>query len=103
MVPDGCVAGVVGFGGFGTGFFFSSWLGARPHGCIGLLLLVPVLNILVAVLLRETYYKVDTAMMFRESVQNAVFEVIDDLTTAKGVRPLSELERKPVMRNFLHR
>jgi hypothetical protein len=42
-------------------------------------------------------------MMFRESVQNAVFEVIDSLTTAKGIRPLSELERKPVMRNFLHR
>ena len=88
---------------FGTGFFFSSWLGERPQGCLGLFMIIPVLNIFVGMLRRETYYKVDTAMMFRESVQNAVFEVIDSLTTAKGIRPLSELERKPVMRNFLHR
>ena len=88
---------------FGTGFFFSSWLGERPQGCLGLLMVVPVLNIFVGMLRRETYYKIDTAMMFRESVQNAVFEVIDCLTTAKGIRSLSELERKPVMRNFLHR
>jgi len=88
---------------FGTGFFFSSWLGERPQGCLGLLMVVPVLNIFVGMLRRETYYKIDTAMMFRESVQNAVFEVIDGLTTAKGIRSLSELERKPVMRNFLHR
>src|ERR1700678_3776704 len=88
---------------FGTGFFFSSWLGERPQGCLGLLMVVPVLNIFVGMLRRETYYKIDTAMMFRESVQNAVFEVIDGLTTAKGIRSLAELERKPVMRNFLHR
>ncbi len=88
---------------FGTGFFFSSWLGERPRGCLGLLMVVPVLNIFVGMLRRETYYKIDTAMMFRESVQNAVFEVIDGLTAAKGIRALSELERKPVMRSFLHR
>jgi len=86
---------------FGTGFFFSSWLGGRPGGCLGLLLVIPAINILVAPFARETYYKYDTAMMFQESVHNAVLEVIDSLTSAKGIRALSELERKPVMRNFL--
>jgi len=88
---------------FGTGFFFSSWLGERPHGCLGILFLIPVLNILLGILRRETYYKYDTAMMFQESVHSAVLEVVDQLTSAKGVRTLSELERKPVMRNFLRR
>lgn len=92
---------------FGTGFFFSSWLAGRPHGCLGLLLLIPGLNILIALLLapfmKDTYYKYDTAMMFQESVHNAVLEVIDALTTAKGIRALTEAERKPVMRGFLRR
>ena len=83
--------------------FFSSWLGGRPGGCLGLLLLIPVLNILVAPFSRETYYKYDSAMMFQESVHSAVLEVIDGLTSAKGIRALSELERKPVMRKFLGR
>ena len=88
---------------FGTGFFFSSWLGERPHGCLGILFLIPLLNIFLALFRRETYYKLDTAMMFQDSVHNAVLEVIDGLTTAKGIRALSELERKPVMRNFFGR
>ena len=88
---------------FGTGFFFSSWLGARPSGCLGILLLIPLLNILVRSFKRETYYKIDTALMFQESVHRAVLEVIDDITSAKGIRALSELERKPVMRNFFGR
>lgn len=88
---------------FGTGFFFSSWLGERPRGCLAVLLIIPLLNIFVAAFRRETYYKMDTAMMFQESVHNAVLEVIDGLTTARGMRALSELERKPVMRNFFSR
>jgi len=88
---------------FGTGFFFSSWLGTRPSGCLGILLLIPLLNILIRSFKRETYYKIDTALMFQESVHRAVLEVIDSITSAKGVRALSELERKPVMRNFFGR
>jgi hypothetical protein len=86
---------------FGTSFFFSSWLGERPSGCLGLFLAIPFLNIIVASFVRETYYKLDTAMMFQESVHNTVLEVIDGLTSAKGIRALSESERKPIMRNFL--
>ena len=47
-----------------------------------------------------TYFKVDTALMFQASVHAAVLEVIDQLTEAHGLKPLSELERKPVLREF---
>jgi hypothetical protein len=50
-----------------------------------------------------TYYKMDTAMMFQSAVHSAVLEVIDQLMSAKGVRAMSELERKPIMRGLYQR
>jgi len=47
-----------------------------------------------------TYYAVDTALMFQDAVNNAVQEVIDCVTAEKGVRALTEAERKPIMKNF---
>lgn len=46
----------------------------------------------------DTYYKMDTAQMFQESVRAAVLEAVDGLTSAKGHRMLTELERKPILR-----
>jgi hypothetical protein len=48
----------------------------------------------------ETYYKIDTTLMFQQSVHNAVLEAVDQLTSGKGVRALSELERKPALIHF---
>jgi hypothetical protein len=50
-----------------------------------------------------TYYKMDTAIMFQSMVHAAVLDVIDPLLQAKGVRALSELERKPIMRELYQR
>lgn len=47
-----------------------------------------------------TYYRRDTALMFQESVRSAVLEVLDGMTQAKGVRALTEAERKPILREF---
>jgi len=47
---------------------------------------------------RPTFYRMDTASMFYTAVQNAVTEAVDQLTTAKGVRALTDDERKPIMR-----
>ncbi len=85
---------------FGPEFFVSWWLSELPRGCLALLLLIPVVNWVVVWTNRPTYYKVDTAMMFQTAVHSAVLEVVDQMTTAKGVRALSELERKPVMRGL---
>lgn len=47
-----------------------------------------------------TYYAVDTALMFQEAIHNAVQEVIQCVTAEKGVRALTEAERKPIMTRF---
>jgi hypothetical protein len=47
-----------------------------------------------------TYYAVDTALMFQDAVNNAVQEVIQCVTAEKGVRALTEAERKPIMTRF---
>jgi hypothetical protein len=88
---------------FGTGFFVSWWLGPNL-GFLGFLYSLPVVGIAFQYLTRPwTYYRADTALMFRDAIHNAVQEVIDNLTTAKGLRSLSETERKPVMRDFFNK
>jgi hypothetical protein len=50
-----------------------------------------------------TYYRIDTTLMFQQQVHAAVVEVVEEMTRAKGLRSLSEAERKPVMREFFGR
>lgn len=48
-----------------------------------------------------TYYRIDTALMFQETVHAAVLEVLDSLLSANGLRALSEGERKPILQDFM--
>ncbi|MEQ1758245.1 MAG: hypothetical protein ABL986_08005 [Vicinamibacterales bacterium] len=48
----------------------------------------------------STYYRIDTMQMFQKAVHNSVLEVIDTMTADKGIRALSESDRKPIMREF---
>lgn len=48
-----------------------------------------------------TYYSLDTALMFQESVRRAVSEVIGDLRSAQGLRALSPDEERPQLRDLL--
>lgn len=50
-----------------------------------------------------TFYRIDTMEMFQTAVHNSVLEVIDVMTAEKGVRALSEADRKPIMREFYAR
>jgi len=114
---------------FGTGFFISWWLGRGKRLSWLLIVLLaillsPLLLVLIPVLLfapyllipilipvaivvwlfrRVTYYRIDTILMFQDSVHSAVMEVIDQVTEGKGIKALSELEKKPIQRNFLKR
>lgn len=47
-----------------------------------------------------TFYSVDTGLMFRDAVHNAVLEVVDAMTATKGVRGPTDTERKPVLKRF---
>lgn len=86
---------------FGNGFFVSWWLGEVPSFFIGLTLSIPVVGPLFSRFIKPTtYYQLDTATMFQSLIHSAVLEVIDEMTKAKGLRALSESDRKPIMRNF---
>jgi hypothetical protein len=68
------------------------------------ILMLPLVGSIYNWLFRPiTYYRIDTSEMFQTAVRAAVMEVIDQVTTAKGLRGLTELERKPVMRDFFKR
>jgi hypothetical protein len=41
--------------------------------------------------------------MYQEMVHAAVLDAVDELTKARGVRGLTELERKPVLKEFFRR
>ena len=86
---------------FGSGFFISWWLGETPSGILGIILSIPYLGFFVEKIFKPfTYYRVDTALMFQSLVHGAVLEVLDNMTKAKGLKALSELDRKPQMRDF---
>jgi hypothetical protein len=65
-------------------------MGAEPT-----VLSMPITGFFYGLIFRpQTYFNEDTAIMFRESVHHAVLEAIDQVTTAQGVRGLSEDARK---------
>ncbi len=65
------------------------------------LLAIPILGWLWGkIFLPETYYRIDTALMFQEAVHRAVMDVIDQMSKAQGLRILSVLERKPILREL---
>ena len=88
---------------YAKGFFISWWLGECP-AIIWILLYIPILGPLVMWLFRrETYWRIDTALMFQESIRAAVLEVLDELIKSQGLRALTEDERKPIMRELFKR
>lgn len=90
---------------FGDSFFVSSWLGPKPAGCLlSLIFVIPFTAGLYLKHLRPlTYYHADTASMFLTAVHSALQKVIDQFIEARGLRKLSEDERKPINRDFFRR
>jgi len=85
-------------------FFISWWLGESP-GCIGrVLMATPLIGpIIYAIIKPDTYFRLDTAMMFQEAVHAAVMEVVDGTTKAQGLRMLTDDERKPILKDLFRR
>jgi len=87
---------------FGTGFFVSWWLLQPPDGCLASMFApFPILSLIAKALVKPwTYYRVDTVTMFQTATNSAVQEVIQAITSERGIQALPEAERKPVMREF---
>ena len=87
---------------YGNGFFFSWWLGEKIGFFSRILMSIPIIGAIFFKFAKPmTYYRIDTTLMFQESIRMAVLEVIDGITKAKGIRALSELERKPILSDIL--
>ena len=51
----------------------------------------------------HTYYSVDTALMFQSVTHGAVTAALDNALNAKGQRTLSDVDRRPIMKDFFER
>lgn len=90
---------------YARGFFISWWLAENEPGFLWQLILkIPLLGMyFFKTFHTTTFYSMDTALMFQETIRSAVLEVVDDRTTKKGLRALSELERKPIMSSLFQK
>ena len=62
---------------------------------------IPWVGYLYAIIFNPvTYYRLDTALMFQDSIRAAVNEVIDGLLTGQGLRALSEDQKRPSIRDL---
>ena len=87
---------------WGTDFFFSWWLNAPISNFFIFASKIPIIGgLILSAYEHQAYYKLDTDTMFRTSVQQAVLQAIDQVTEAKGIRSLSESERRPDLRSLL--
>lgn len=86
------------------GFFISWWLLYKVPFGQKLLSSVPFFGgALARSFYPVTYYKIDTASMFMTYAQSSVLKVIDDITKNKGIRSLTEHERKPILNDIFKR
>jgi hypothetical protein len=95
---------------FGTSFFFSWWFFRKitivekllsfPFGW---LIFFPITLPWAMLFGTNTFYSYDTAEVFEEIVHGCVQQVIDTMTTEKGLRALTEAERKPMLSRFFKR
>jgi hypothetical protein len=89
---------------FGNGTFISWWMFSKKTGFELLISKIPFVgNYLAQAFFPKTYYSVDTTSMFMTYAQSSVLKVIDDITKEKGVRPLSETDKKPILRDVFKR
>ena len=89
---------------FGNGFFISWWLGEVRSGFFAALTDLPYVGRLFAFLADIskplTYYRIDTALMFQSVTHGAVLTALESVMNAKGMRALTDVEKKPMMRDF---
>lgn len=86
---------------FGGGLFVSAWLWREPSPFLAILGGIPWIGRrLVGWLAPETFYAVDTAILFQETTHSAVLSALDELISQDSLKPIPEAERKPIMREL---
>lgn len=89
-------------GPFGTSFFFSWWLQEKYDVWEKLLYKLPLIGPQFKKSRDyKSIYKLDVESMFRSSVHTSVLQAIERMTTAKGIRGLTEDEKKPTLKALI--
>lgn len=89
---------------FAHGFYISWWLFARKTFFQKVVSRVPFIGgFLERKFYPATFHTVDTSSMFMTYAQNSVLKIIDEITKEQGIKGLSELERKPIMKDLFKR
>lgn len=84
----------------GTGFLVSWRYSAEPSKALLILFQVLYLGVLAERLLKPpTFYRADVYRAFEQAVRATVLEAAN-LLTNRGVRPLTETEQRPLLREF---
>ena len=91
------------FAPFGDGCFVSWWLIFQTTGDEDFFTKIPFIGEWIRrSFYRKTYYKIDTVSVFMTYAHKSVLKVIDEITKDTSIR-LSEMERKPTLRNIFDR
>lgn len=82
---------------FGSGFFVSWWMGEPLNYIKDLIPRIPKIGPAIAIwMYRKTFFMMDTDDMFKDCVRECINGVLDKITSEKGIRPMSDVEREPV-------
>ena len=82
---------------FGKEYFVSWWFGKAVNFMDDLVQRIPYIGKYIeAIMNYQTFYQIDTDDMFKDMVKDCVLVVVDSIANDKGIRPLTELERRPV-------
>lgn len=79
---------------YGKGFFVSWWFGEDIGLFRRLLCALPIIGRFFRRKKEKTYFMLDCESMFMQAIHEAVLDTIDDLSSEKGFRKLTELERR---------
>lgn len=81
---------------YGTGFFISWWFGERVGWLRKILFATPLIgSYFLKQYQHKTYYILDKEDMFQRATHQAVLDAMNMMTSDKGIRGLTELEKQP--------
>lgn len=85
----------------GTSFLISWRYAATPGKPLLILFQIPYLGAIAEKLLKPpTFYRADVYHAFEQVIRSTVLETTNLLTAQEGVRPLTENEQRPLLREF---
>lgn len=84
---------------FGKGYFVSWWMGELTNPDVTILSNIPFIGRYFKKR-PKTFFELDTETMFKETISLCVKEVVEKLTSAKGIRQLTEAQWHPYTKAY---